>query len=381
MGRVRNPLGRLAFRNPWPVHRGYHFVDPMRTLLASALLVVSAIAAAQDAPPKPIAIALQPLGDRGHGVVAEVSFRFANPRAITEAGLFLEGSFKQAGHVPRNFRVAVPRKNDRGIWNNAWLRNGKTVRVTRWALLPDKRNEAAMVHLFDEGPAEIDVQLVLEADYGGPPRLIATATETFTLAKTNRPLPDDVDFDEPAVPEAAVPEEAGAVTIRIPPRKDASSLFPVSVDVLPPVKRVEFWVESKRILARNAPPYTVELDLGGSPDPVALRAIGYDASGRYIDADAFVVNEDDPLVVKITRIDTSDGLSHFKLSIRNPKKTQLKSIVLYAGDKKLHEWSGPPFALSVSTASLAGVDSVRASVIDETGYEASDLLRLGGGND
>jgi len=350
----------------------------MRTLLAAALLLVSTVAAAQDVP-KPLSIALEPLGDRDRGVVARVFFRFANPRAITEAGLFLEGSFTQDGHVPRNFRFAVPRKDDKGIWNNTIQHNRKIVRQSRWALLPDQRNEMSAVHTFDEGAVEIDVRLVLEADYGGQPRLIAKATETFTLAKTNRPyVVDASDSDEANVTDDVAPDAAGAVTIRVPHR-DVASLFLVSVDVLPPVKRVEFWVEDKKVLARNAPPYTAELDLGDPPKQVALRAIGYDAAGRYVDSDAFIVNESETiLAVKITRIATPDGFTHFKLSVRNPKGTRLESVVLYAGDTKLHQWDGPPYALSVSTASLAGVDFVRAAVIDETGSEASDRLILNG---
>lgn len=346
----------------------------MRTLLALAMLLVSAVAAGQDTV-KPLAIALEPLGDGEHGVVAQVFFRFANPRAVTAAGLFLEGSFSQAGDVPRNFRFAVPRKGDKFIWNNSFSRNGKIVRLSRWAVFPDGRNEMAMEHTFAEGEAEIDVRLVLEGDYGRPPQLIARANQTFTVVKTNRPF--IAEEDEPAaVTKAAEPRAAGAVTIGVPQPVEESSLFLVSVDVLPPVKRVEFWVDSKRVLARNAPPYKIELDLGQPQRRVTLRAIGYDAAGQYVDADAFVVNENDPLAVKITRTVTSDGVSQFKLSIRNAKGTALKSVVLYAGDAKLQEWDRPPFAVLIPAATLAGVDSVRASVVDETGAEASDLLRL-----
>jgi hypothetical protein len=261
------------------------------------------------------------------------------------------------------------------IWENSVERNGKTVRRSRWAVLPDQRNEMAMVHVFDEGDAEIEARLVLEGDRGTGPLLIATVTETVTLARTGRPFAEDAEESELAVSEPEVPEEAGAITIRVSRGNVASNLFPVSVDVLPPVKRVEFWVEERKVVARNAPPYAAELDLGDPTERVALRAIGFDAAGRYVDADAFVVNESGTLVgVKITRVVSADGFSHFKLSVRNPKGVRLESIVLYAGDRKLHEWARPPFAVSVSTASLAGVGFVRASVIDETGYEASDRV-------
>lgn len=347
-------------------------MSPMRTLLAAALLLVSAVAAGEDAP-KPLSITVESIGDRDDGIVARVFFRFANPHGITDAGLFIEGSFTQGGHVPRNFRLAVPRKDDKLVWNNMTLRNGKIIRNTRWSVLPDQRNEMTMLHTFAEGEAEIDVRLVLEADYEGQPQIVAAATETFTLVKTNRPLPPEPEQVTPEISEEAVPETTGAVTMLAPHRTDGSSLSVVGVDVLPPVKRVEFWVENKKVLVRNAPPYTAELDLGDSPEGLALRAIGYDAAGHYVDADTFVGGAD-PLAVKVLRVVTTDGLSHFKLSVRKPKGTRLKRIALYAGEKKLQEWDGPPFALSVPESSLAGVDSVRASVLDEAGHEATDLL-------
>ena len=52
--------------------------------------------------------------------------------------------------------------------------------------------------------------------------------------------------------------------------------------------------------------------------------------------------------------------------------------MFFAGQKKLHEWSAPPYALDMPTSQLAGVEFVRASVTDDTNYEASDLLFLNG---
>lgn len=348
----------------------------MRRLFAVALLLVSGMAVAQDAP-KPIAIAVEPLGDSEHGVVARVSFRFANPRAITEAGLFLDGSFAQAGRVPRSFRFSVPRKHDRMIWNNSVVKNGKLVRSESWSVLPDQRNQLSTVHTFAEGEVEIDVWLVLEGDRDGAPVTAARATQTFSLAKSGIPFVED---REPVSPEAPAPAEAsGAVTIRDPRRNGASTLYLFEAEVRPPVKRVEFWVGNKRILARTAPPYTAELDLGDPSRHAALRAIGYDASGRYVDADAFVL--DDLLSVTLTRVVTPDGFSHFKLSVHNPKGTPLKSVALYAGDQKLYEWDQPPFALSLSTASLAGAEYFRAVVVDESGAEVSDRVLVSTGRD
>src|SRR5262249_23587286 len=56
----------------------------------------------------------------------------------------------------------------------------------------------------------------------------------------------------------------------------------------------------------------------------------------------------------------------------------LKSVALFAGDRKLHQWQRPPYAVDFSPGQLKGIEFVRASVIDETGYEASDLVFLSG---
>jgi hypothetical protein len=363
----------------------------MRTLLAAALFAVASFAAGQETL-KPVSIAIEPLGDSDRGVVTRVFFRFANPRAVTDAGLFLEASFHEAGHVPRNFRVAVPRKHDKFIWNKTTIRNGKVIRHSSWAVLPDKRNEMSVVHTFAEGETEISAWLVLETDDDGGPVIVAKASQTFTVAKINRPyvVEEEEAEEEPEaaiedVPESmgpvvAAPPEAppGAVAIHASRRDAVSSLYVVRVDAEPAVKRVEFRVEDRKVLARNAPPYVAELDLGDAPEDVTLRAIGFDAAGRYVDADACAVHEiDRPLLVTITHTNTPDGFSHFKLTVRNRTGKKLAKAVLYAGDKKLQEWDLPPFALSVPTASLAGVESVRASVIDEAGYEATDVQALG----
>jgi Ca-activated chloride channel family protein len=323
----------------------------MRTMLA-ALLLVSTVAAAEEAT-KSLSITLEPLGDTEQGVVARVSFRFPNPGDVPlETLLFLQGSFLQGGQVVRNFRYPVP---------------------------PEQRSQVSAVQTFAVGEAEIEARLIMPVEEGAPV-IIAKTSEKFTIAKTDKVyVAGEGSGAEAVLAEGVVPETVGAVKIRAPRRDVAPNLFVVNVDTLPPVVRVEFWVEGKKILARNKPPFSAELDLGKLPKRVEVRAIGYDAQGRYVDADAFVVNEHEtPLEVKITRTITPDGLSHFKLSIQNPKGTTLKSIVLYAGDKKLHEWTQPPYALSLPTSRLAGQEFVRVSVLDDTGYEASDLMFLNG---
>jgi Ca-activated chloride channel family protein len=321
--------------------------------LALAFPLIAQEAAQQNAA-KPIVITLEPLGDNDTGaVVTRVSFRFPTPPEVTEEiAYYLQGSFLQNGQVVRNFRHTVP---------------------------PDMRTAVTAVQSFAPGAVEVEARLILPTDDVAP-IIVAKVAETFTVALTNKPYVASADDGAEAfLAEGVVPESLGAVRIK-PPRRDvAPNLFIVDVEVQPQVKRVEFFVDGKKVVARNTPPFRAELDLGKLPKRVEVRAVGYDARNRYIDADAFIVNErETPLEVKITRTETPDGVSHFKLSIQNPKNTAIKSVELFAGDKKIAEFKRPPYALDIPTARLSGYEFVRASVLDDTGYEAGDLLFLSG---
>lgn len=321
----------------------------MRKLVLPMLLLFAFSAAAED-----LAVRVEPLGDTDEGVVTRVTFRFLSPLdASPEAVLSIQGSFLQDGRVIRNFRHRIP---------------------------DDRPSKISTIQTFPVGNLEVEVRLMQDNTGENVTVLQKVTSGTIVIEKTGKPYVAEVDDGAEAVfAEGVLPETVGAVMIQPPQRDVAPNLFIVNVDVQPPVTRVEFFVEGKKILARNAPPYRAELDLGKLPKRVEVRAVGYDRQGRYVDADAFIVNErETPLEVKITRTETPDAVSHFKLSVMNPKGTNIRSVTLFAGDKKLIEWDGPPYAIDLPKARLEGIEFVRAAVIDETGYEASDLLFLDG---
>jgi Ca-activated chloride channel homolog len=342
------------FRSPW------RFRLAMQRSLSVTLLLVFAISAfGQETQPDPnnranLAIALEALGDSDAGVVSRIAFRFAVPGDVPPGvPLVVQGSILREGAVLRNFRLNVP---------------------------PD--NHAApitTIQTISEGETVVEARLMIPMEEQAP-ILVSKTSNTFQVVRTGKVYVADAREGAEAVfAEGARPESAGSVKIRAPRRDVAPNLFIVDVDVKPPVKRVEFWVDGKRIVARSAPPYRAELDLGRIPKRVEVRAVGFDERGRYVDADAFVVNErQTQLEVKITRTATPDGMTHLKLSVQNPAGNEIKSVVLYAGQKKLHEWSSPPYALAIPTARLEGIEFVRASVFDSTGYEAADLQFLAG---
>jgi|ERR1051325_3675887 Ca-activated chloride channel family protein len=327
---------------------------PLLLLLFAALpLLAQKPDEKQNANSASLTINLQPLGDSDAGVVNRVTFRYTLPEDVPPEAIALQGSILQGGAVVKNFR---------------------------FMLSPTQNESARTIITVPPGETEIEARLVVAFEDLVTPIIVGKESKKFTVAKTNKTYVASADDGAEAIlAEGVVPETVGAVKIR-PPRRDvAPNLFIVDVETAPQVKKVEFWVEGKKIMTRNAPPYHAELDLGKLPKRVEVRAVGYDAQGRYVDADAFIVNErETPLEVKITRTVTPDQISHFKLSVQNPKNTEIKSVILYAGKNKIYEWSRPPYAVDIPNARLAGVEFVRAAVTDETQYEAGDLLFLNG---
>ncbi len=303
--------------------------------------------------PAHMTLMIEPLGDVEQGVVTRIAFRFTIPEDVPpHTPLVIQGSILHDSAVVKNFRFP--------------LEESQTSALTTIQTLPP-------------GDVEVEARLLVPLEEQAPV-IVGKIAKKATIAKTGKTyVAGETAGAEAIAAEGAVPEVLGAVKIQTPRRDIAPNLFIVDVDVQPPVKRVEFWVEGKKIMARNAPPYRAELDLGKLPKRVEVRAVGYDAEGRYVDADAFVVNEHEtPLEVKITRTVTPDNISHLKLSIQNPKNTQIKSVTLFAGQKKIHDWAEPPYALNISNDRLKGVEFLRVSVVDETNYEAADLLFLNG---
>ena len=328
----------------------------MRTLLAALLLmlVVSPAGAAEEPPAQSdLKITLETLGDSDQGVVVRIKFEYAVPDDLP-AGvpLVITGSMLRGTEVLKNYRIQI---------------------------LPDQREPLSTIQTFAEGDITVEARLMVPLEETTPV-IISKASKTFPIKKTGKVyVATAADGAEAVLAEGVMADSVGAVKIRAPRRDVAPNLFIVDVAVKPPVKRVEFWVDGKKILARSSPPYRAELDLGSLPKRVEVRAVGYDDKGRYVDADAFVVNErETQLEVKITRTETPDGVSHFKLSVQNPRNARIQSVVLYAGQRKIAAWNAPPYAISIPKSQLEGVEFVRASVIDDTNYEAADLVFLSG---
>src|SRR5260370_10114432 len=79
--------------------------------------------------------------------------------------------------------------------------------------------------------------------------------------------------------------------ILAPDREAPLGLLRLTAEIEPPITKVEFYLDERLLVARNRPPYSVEIDLSSVPRRQTLRAVGYDESGAVIDEDAYAINE------------------------------------------------------------------------------------------
>jgi len=329
-------------------------VEGMRITIATVILALSLPALAEPAPPAPSPIKLthETLGDSDAGVVTRMTASFEGIEAPPGVPLELQGSIAQTGIVTRTFR---------------------------YQLRADSRS-FSFVQTVPPGTVAVDVRLIVPIE-NEMPMILAKASASIEIAKTGREyVAAENAGAEEIVAEGLVPETAGAVKIK-PPRRDlAPNLFIVDVDVKPPVKKVEFWIGEKKIFTKNGPPYRAELDLGSLPRRVEVRVLGFDPKGRFVDADAWVVNErDNPVEAKISRNATPDGVTHIKVSVQDGPNTAIAKVTLDAGSRRIAEWTHAPYAISIPTKSLDGAEFITALVLDAEGHElASDLMFLNG---
>lgn len=326
----------------------------MRITTAALAALLALSLSAEPAPPKPapITIASEALGDSGDGVVTRLTASFDGVEPPPGVPLELQGSASQAGMVVKTFR---------------------------YQLRAESRTFSFVLTL-PPGAVVVDARLLVPIE-NETPMILGKASASLSIAATGKEYVASEDAGAEAIyAEGMVPETAGAVKIR-PPRRDlAPNLFIVEVDVRPPVKKVEFWVGEKKIYTKNGPPYRTELDLGSLPRRVEVRALGFDPKGRFVDADAWVVNErDNPVEAKISRNATPDGTTHIKVSVQNGASRAIAKVTLDAGGRRIAEWTRAPFAIAIPTKSLDGAEFITALVLDAEGRElASDLLFLNG---
>ncbi len=241
-------------------------------------------------------------------------------------------------------------------------------------------------------PGELTVQFRLEGAAG---RTVATRAIFLTVPRMSSEFrAEEGGTDAAGLPSAAavvlesenrpaVPKEAaakGIVKIIAPQREVPIGLLRVEAEVAPPATRVEFWLDEKRLVVRNRPPYSVEIDLGKIPKKQTLKALAYDAQGNFLDADAWALNERDArLAVRILELPaTSIGTVELKVTVQSIAGGEAKGLKLYLDAELVKEWAAPPYTAFVPAERLKRATLIRATAVDAEGKEFSDVKLLKG---
>jgi VWFA-related protein len=242
-------------------------------------------------------------------------------------------------------------------------------------------------------PGSYKLKLVLAAPGG---RQVGDASLEVSVPEVGTPFTPDLAPSEagtlPSAEAVVISDEAaGAASSAsgepklkiIPPSREAPiGLLRLEADAQPPITKVEFYLDDKLIVRRAKPPYSVELDLGEVPRKQIVRAVGYDASGKLIDEDAWAINQGSArLAVKILpEPDPAAGKVRVKLAVQSIAGGVARLVELFLDDRKLKSWasSSGPYEVTIPFTEYARSSYLRATAIGEDGKEANDIRFLKG---
>jgi len=243
-------------------------------------------------------------------------------------------------------------------------------------------------------PGSYKLKLILAAPGG---RQVGEATTEVSIPEVGTQFTPDMAPGEastmPAAEAVVIADEAGSTKTApgesklkiVPPSREAPiGLLRLDADVEPPISKVEFYLEDKLLVARTRPPYSVEIDLGEVPRKQTVRAVGYDASGRVVDEDAWSINQGSArLAVKILpQVDPASNKVKVKVAVQSIAGGVAKKVELFLDNKKLKSWDGGtgPFEVVVPMTDYNRSEFLRATAVAEDGKEANDIRMLKGPN-
>jgi len=303
-----------------------------------------------------------------------------------------KGDLRGAGHVqPRvySFFLSGDVTDDRGQAVESFR---VPVDIDLSSAGADAGKPVAISFLRALSPGALNIQFRLEGVAG---RLLGTRAISLTVPSMSSEFrAEDAGGDGAGLPSAAAvilesenrpavpPGTSGLVKILAPEQEVPVGLIRIECEVKDPVKRVEFYLDEKKILVRNRAPYTVELDLGKIPKRQTLKVLGFDAQGNLVDADAWAINEKDArLAVRILELPAQKSAGdtvELKVAVQSIAGGAAKKLQLWLDDTMVKEWTEPPFTVDVPVARIQKATLMRATATDAEGKEFTDLKLLKG---
>ena len=285
-------------------------------------------------------------------------------------------------------------KSFSGELQGTFLKGGNVVQAFKYPVSGSVDEHTTFTYAFLRSvePGDYELRLVLSAPGG---KQVGEAKTEVSVPEVGNPFTADLAPGEsstlPAAEAIVIADEAGTsstasgegtkLKIMPPDREAPIGILRLEASVEPPISKVEFYLEDKLILSRSRPPYTVEIDLGEVPRKQTIRAVGYDASGKLIDEDAWAINQGSArLAVKILpHPDPATGKVRIKVVVQSIAGGVAKQVELYLNDKKLKAWANDgPYEITIPMSDYSRGDYLRATAIGDDGKEANDLRMLKG---
>jgi Ca-activated chloride channel family protein len=181
--------------------------------------------------------------------------------------------------------------------------------------------------------------------------------------------------------EATAALKSGDISVRlIPPESSKLLSGPTRFDTLVAgtVHKVEFYLDDKKILTRNRPPFNVEVDLGAFPSVHTLRADALDAAGAQVAGDQLILNSGGYRFVAKLR-EPRPGKRYVqslqaRVEVEVPGGRSLDRVELFLNETRVATLYQEPFVQAIVLPSKAEVGYVRAVAYLPDGNSTEDLV-------
>lgn len=280
-----------------------------------------------------------------------------------------------------------------GELRGSFLRGEEIVSAFRYPVSGDLIDGATLTYSFlrPVPPGSYHVKLIL-AEPGGkeigegavdlsvPELGTVFRAEMAPAEASTLPLAEAIVIADEAIERPGTPDGTPKLKILPPAREAPVGLLRLEAQVEPPIRRVEFYLDDRLLLARTRPPYSVEIDLGDVPRRQTVRAVGYDDSGRVIDEDAWAINEGSARVAVrlLPQPNPAAGKVRVKVAVQSIAGGVAKRVELFLDEKRISSWLSGPYEVTIPYAEYARGSFLRATAVAEDGKESNDIRLLKG---
>lgn len=201
--------------------------------------------------------------------------------------------------------------------------------------------------------------------------------ERFAQIVEEVEVPSPEGLPQVAEPRAAEEPKTGpSLELQVPPGDLHTGLVRLSARSAGEFDKVTFLLDDKPVLSKRTPPYSVELDLGPTPEPHRIRVVGY-AGDREIATDQIWLNQGNQRF-RVRLIEPRPGGIYpgsltARAEVDTPDGKPPARFELYLGDDLVAVLEQPPYVRAVELPAAAAT-VVRAVAYLADGTSAEDAV-------